>query len=245
MARDIPDILGNRILPFLHPLMRRYPLSMRRQLWNRIFCSVEHRFIYFRIPKCANSTVSRTLAAQFGTYAEPSADDRGVHAKKMGKNFWRARVYAEEDLARYYTFTIVRNPFARALSAYLDKIVQRIPYAFRDLKLESQSISFQDFLGRLAEGHLHSNVHWMPQSSVIPVDWRKVDHIGRVESLDVDLQLVTQKIFGRKCVVVSRQAGTTAAKEKLQTYYGPEEIKLVRHLYAGDFKAFYPEAENP
>jgi hypothetical protein len=236
--------LAKSIIPLFHPLLWSTSLPLRRSVSDRIFVSAEYKFIYFRVPKSANSTVALTLAKCMGALS--AHDMRGVASKKIGKKFLKSGIIFESQLARYFTFTFVRNPFARALSAYLDKI-QPVSSRFRaDLLLDETPTSFREFLERLADGFLMANVHWAPQSAVIPVHPSRLNFVGRVETLEEDLAEVLNRIFGgSNHEIVSRTVGVKSSGSRLREFYGGVETELVRKLYARDFELFYPGLADP
>src|SRR5437868_13765967 len=75
------------VVPFIHPLLWSTAIQLRRSVRNRIFCSPEFEFIYFRIPKSANSTVALTLAQRLGLGLSPADDVPGARSKDLGKRF--------------------------------------------------------------------------------------------------------------------------------------------------------------
>lgn len=68
-----------------------------------------------------------------------------------------------------YTFTILRCPFSRLASVYLDKFVSKDPVAwhFCDLlerKVAPKDVTFEMFVQSLAKPNvMHGNIHWRPQ----------------------------------------------------------------------------------
>jgi hypothetical protein len=141
----------------------------------------------------------------------------------------------------------VRNPFSRVLSAYLDKVDGGGKQTFRkELGIGAEALSFRGFLERLEDGCLCSNIHWTPQTSIVPLQPSALDFIGRVETIDRDLPCLLERIFGAgEYPVVQAGKRTTRASSRLSEYYGDAEIGLVRRLYAQDFDALYPAAPDP
>src|SRR5690625_4749524 len=101
------------------PFHRLYPSpdwAMTAQIDRRVAVDRARSFIYFRIPKAANSTVAATL------HPSPA---REVSSDIAKRSFSRASslTYREvRELAeRFFLFTVVRDPYSRLASAYLDK----------------------------------------------------------------------------------------------------------------------------
>ena len=98
----------------------------------------------------------------------------------------------------YFKFAILRNPFERLVSAYLDKIVKHEiteffaqelikkvqQYLTQQYDLE-QSISFQEFIQYIANTQDNDlDEHWKTQFSLIGRGWLKFDYLGQFEQLD-------------------------------------------------------------
>lgn len=204
-------------------------------MWNHIYCDPTRHFVYFRIPKAANSTVAKALHAQVSQSGKP---------KRAGRQFAQSGIWTRRQLERQFTFTFVRNPFARVLSCYLDKVVDGSP-KFTSL-LGGKIADFPAFLAALEKGALRANGHWAPQDELIPLAPQRLGFIGRVESIEADLPLVLGRIFGtREYAVPQSPFRTTSADARLAAFYGPKETAQVRRLYARDFALFYPDAADP
>jgi hypothetical protein len=82
----------------------------------------------------------------------------------------------EDLVAARYTFVILRDPFARLASCFLDKIVSKsLPaHRLRDLTkgpLDLDKMSFADFVELLGdEAVLAGNMHWRPQTDFLVYD---------------------------------------------------------------------------
>lgn len=223
--------LFNSLTLPLRPFYRRYPFNSKasiRSADDRGMVDLELGFFCNRIPKAANSTVVTNLARlKFGK------DVPSKQAKKMFLTPGRLSRAEVESFDSLFKFTVVREPFSRTLSAYLDKIERRA------LRAGKQS-SFSDFLGALEkERYLFSNAHWAPQSALMLIPVEQFDYIGKVENLSADLAFIKQRIRPDIAEpVTSMKANATGAKDKLIEYYSPELIQKVRDLYRQDFEAF-------
>ncbi|OOG23010.1 hypothetical protein B1C78_12855 [Thioalkalivibrio denitrificans] len=220
--------------------LRRHPLAAECHpqisvgfVFARALVSESHRFCYFRLPKCANSTVVNTLA-WYDPEVETRPDDGAARAAK--RSYGRldaARAATLDELQqRYFLFTFVRNPYTRLLSSYLDKGLQKDPRQ-----------SFADFIARLERGGLHENAHWAPQTAMLPVRPERLAFIGRTERIEEDLKTVVDRIFGQGTFQAprNREVNRKGAADKLARYYSDGLAERVHALYADDFAAFdYP-----
>jgi hypothetical protein len=72
-----------------------------------------------------------------------------------------------------YTFTILRCPFSRLLSIYLDKFLDRNPVAWKYIDLHNRTIDMEDitfefFVRSMAKERIRNgDIHWMPQTSFL------------------------------------------------------------------------------
>lgn len=231
-----------------HPLFKNVDKRVNID-WviNRAMLS-DNKFCYFRIPKCANSTIVKTLLYYYPSYHYDSNDSKGSLAKKA----FRGSIYKVKKIDpitfsdNLFCFTFVRNPYSRLLSAYLDKLVSQVgkpKYAkIRSKILKTQKkteLSFNDFVSFLETDGLFSDPHWCPQYSLIPIPLDLLAYIGKVEQLHDDLGELIPKIFNIEYKgLVLREEGRQRAKEKSSHFYNEELIERVFNLYRKDFEYF-------
>jgi len=119
----------------------------------------DREFVYYDIPKCASTTIRNMLF--------------GNDPKKC--------LPIEADIPdNYKTFTFVREPLDRIISAY--KMFTTKPIHVEQLKQfipTPESLSFDEFVSFTTRVNNH---HWQSQYKFI--EHERVDYIGRVESVD-------------------------------------------------------------
>ena len=119
--------------------------------------------IYSFIPKNACSTMRTSIAYANGCIDSPQ-DFNWIH-----KNNQTFNASLSELICADYTFVILRCPYARLASVYLDKFVSKYPPAwdFYDLinrEMELDNLSFTNFVNRLQKKAVQKgNIHWRPQ----------------------------------------------------------------------------------
>lgn len=238
------------IIPSIKRIYRDYAIS-RSSILNNIpeelksgvgkrFCfSKEYRFLYFRIPKSANSTITNSLAGAIFTSME--IDDKGINAKSKFDNISSLyKLNEEEILSRFFCFTFVRNPYSRVLSAFLDKIDKENSSMAKRAGIPDRT-GFPGFLEYLANGGLNRNPHWAPQTNLIPIAPEKLNFVGRVENLEQDFGKISRKIFGSSKPLFVRNSGRKFSESRFSDFYNSKEKDLVKKLYSDDFKRFYSE----
>lgn len=237
----------NELKAALSAFNRRYPsvsIRVAAQVDRRVAISREKRFIYFRVPKAANSTVTATLYRRLtGEQHDPTGTSRQIR-----RYFARAHTLTSRELEnlreRFFLFAFVRDPFARVLSAYLEK-VRLAPPEFRGKRLVyrhyrrplDQEVSFLEFCTFIDEGGLYADAHWYPQMTFLPVGVKTLHFLGRVETLDRDLREVFNAIFGEELIdVASKVRHATGAADKMRAVYCDKAIEIVQRNYRADFE---------
>jgi hypothetical protein len=126
--------------------------------------------IYSFIPKNACSTMRLSLAIANGCIPD-AADINWIH---NNNETFTADLAA---LARAdYTFVILRDPFARLASCFLDKFVAKDQPAWHlhdliDRTLHPDNITFADWIDALAvKSTRNADIHWRPQSDFLVCD---------------------------------------------------------------------------
>jgi Sulfotransferase family len=117
--------------------------------------------IYSFIPKNACSTMRYTIGLANGTIADAS-DFNWIH-----QNNATFRASLGELVKAKYTFAILRDPFLRIGSCYLDKMVDQTAVAWQyhtatDYRTPPPTLTFREFIAGV-KSRLRSNEHWRPQ----------------------------------------------------------------------------------
>lgn len=225
------------------------PTGLRLDVWWRTAVSHRHRYVYLRIPKAANSTISKTLAL----YTWPQRADwfaarDAIWAKRSFARFgWDTT--PESLLGQHFTFSFFRNPYSRLLSAYLQKMPKRKYRSMARAAKVTQvdAAGFRAFVAWLEADGLEANIHWAPQTSICPLPVASLNFIGHVESLDADLGTLVGKLFPgqRYDQPATRQRDRQHAVRKLETYYDEDLRRRVFALYRRDFEELGYEPSLP
>lgn len=229
----------------LHPFYLARPRlwsSHLREIDARIALSFEKNYCYVRVPKAANTAVTSTLYY----HEHGRLPDGGQVAKRSFRRPSRLLRSVPAILENFFCFTFVRNPYDRILSAYLSKLVEgeaRSPYrqiGSRIRRLYGRGeLSFGAFCAYLENEGRYGNPHWYPQhdfvDAVLP---RKLDVVGKVESINEDMARVTQAVFGRADGKIYVRGFATGASDKVGEYYDAATRAVVRRLYREDFERF-------
>lgn len=147
------------------------------RLYNITVGAAPVPFVWFRVAKAGTRSTFNAL--------------RAAKLEFEIENGFRMRV-PPDAWPDHLRFTFVRDPNARLVSAWRDKIVRGgAGSGIKDAALLEELAEFGRFVDWvLSQDPERINIHFRPQSMLVP---RNVDFIGRVESFDADFQ----HLFGR------------------------------------------------
>lgn len=229
----------------------RYQVSQRVGLpfWTAnylIHFSNIHKFLYVATPKVGCTTLKHYLQQvelqgllDYRYYGEEH--DAALSPLLQPVDCVRAFLEALDN-DRCFKFTFVRNPFSRALSGYIDKIVNSKPERERllpplGIEPDNEPPSFAHFLRAVAhQAPELRDYHWAEQSWLTQPAAIQYDFVGRFERFGDDFEHVCKQI-GFTATVPAVEHSTHADK-RYSEFYGPEEVELVREIYSRDFQTF-------
>ena len=197
--------------------------------------------VYLPNPKVAGSTIMTTLISADGSphlagirdHNEPESR-RLMSAEYNPRAFWRALLDPG-----HFRFAFVRDPYGRAVSAFLDKIVSGREVRFRTMLgfEHDEQVSFLTFLNRISEQEVSKmNRHWRPQSALISPDV-KLNFVGRFELFSDDFHRVLEQLGVEETSVSAKRDHQTSATDNLNLI-GADEKALIDRLYGDDFERF-------
>ena len=211
------------------------------------YCS-ELDLLYLNNPKCGCTTVKHSLWLASDAVLGKNTFNGNVHdrnADPFARDLFRLPAGERERVSRAAVFSVVRNPFARALSAYVDKVANDPgvwPIFLKRFGMKAcvgkEELSFADFLRLIAVAHDDIlDGHFRPQCSNLLLPLAKPGFIGFVENMaPVGRFLKRHGVAFR-----GERMNATHAYEQLSRHYDSDLAALVRERYAGDFERFgYP-----
>ncbi len=211
------------------------------------FCPLSGGYYLGINPKSACSTVKYNLwAAEFAAgrvKKAPPKKKKGIHGA-ADAIFRRADLATlATDLAATPRVTMVRNPYTRLLSCYLEKIAGSKPpkkIALLDLGLDrNEPLSFATFVQIVArQDSRDMDAHWAPQAYLSQPRDLRYDVIGSLEAIDTDMDRILVAAGLPPRPVESYIPHRTGAGKAIDKHYTDELADLVRARYAEDFAAF-------
>lgn len=223
------------------------PGQARRVYWS-LRISGGGNYVYKSVPKCGCSTVKRALwwaetrAGRFDAPYEAAFDGAQLHAIGEGTPFTNDPSAFREGM---FAFAVVRNPYERIHSAYVDKCVfapmfepATILMPLRDeLGVGSRDVSLTEFLAYVAgQPDDERDPHWMSMTGLVADDVVRTDYLGALETLADDMSAVFAHIFPEQAPeLVNANARRVSVAAPAPT---GAELETIARLYEADFEAF-------
>lgn len=187
------------------------------RLKHSVFVGDNNRWVFVETPKCACSSIKRTLielegkSIDFRHVGMESTIPMSIHSREInpisGIETWdKSSILDLFNNQNIPKFCIVRNPYARLASAWADKIRQREPGYIRLIKPINEfnknkdlnsTPSFSDFVNWLTKKNKpdHCNYHWASMKALLLPQIVNYDHVIKTENLSEELPMILNKIF--------------------------------------------------
>ncbi len=179
--------------------------------------SPQHHFVWFRVAKVGSTTIKAVFRNNH--VSMPIRSEQF----KFNPNRYKS----------YFKFAFVRNPWARVVSCYCQKVENKNPL-WEFYYGECFDKGFDYFIDFIKEKNLMTaDRHIRLQTALIPVD--QVDFIGRLENFDQDFQHVLN-ILGIGQKNIPKKNPSTHAH--YSTYYNERTKEIIAKKYQSDIKAF-------
>ena len=177
-----------------------------------------YRFVWFRVAKVGTRTILGHLKAS----GIPLDVEHGM---------WMS--YEPQAFADYFKFAFVRDPFARLVSCWSNKVRDENYFGFSRAALQ-QMQDFSEFLRWVEQQDLEGGDHHLRKQQRL-IDLNQIDLLGRSERFDDDFYRVCETL-GIACPQIARENASSAAAdvESLRQRY----IDRVYRLYEIDFELF-------
>jgi hypothetical protein len=188
---------------------------------------IDHKCVFVHIPKCAGSSISRSLFGNLG----------GGHTTARKYQI----VFTKKEFAEYFKFAFVRNPWDRVVSAFL--FLKKGGTGQTDQRWAEQNLSeypdFDSFVrGWLNPVNARASWHFKPQYPYVSGrDGRLlIDFVGYFERLQEDYSFIRRTI---RCGAPLIHLNQTRDRSKdFRQYYREETQQIVADVYREDIRIF-------
>ncbi len=203
---------------------------------KRITISSDKKIFYNRVKKNANSSLSVIF-----NYLDNGTVESVIRSRRRLVRLTMMPAEDLEHLGGYRRMIVVRNPFSRTLSAFLDRFrVEKIRRTHGEFSLDPEG--FRQFVLWLDRGGLSRNGHWDLQSKEILMPLDRYTDVLRFESLEVSLPQFFEDVgidVAELHQVGAYEGGRkreTNASERLKRFYDDQSMEIVARLLAPDFE---------
>lgn len=158
---------------------------------------------------------------------------RRVHGFNAGAHSSASCVknYANSFWDEAFKFSFVRNPWEHAVSDYFWR------------RCHKKGVSFKEFLTILDDPEAPDPHNVRPPLksnwSVFSIDNQiVVDHVGRYENLENDIEIISKNIGQRIDISSVRAKGNVREAKATSTFYDEQCVELVRSIYRKEVENF-------
>jgi hypothetical protein len=185
------------------------------------------KFIFYPVAKAGHSSINRYLLSR-----------RTVVRKDSGEDWREAKNNCESEDG-IFTFTLVRNPYTRALSSFL--YLQKLRFISKSLSFDDWVLNLKlplplnpnhNFRQSIGGVNFTINSHSFPQ--VCSFYNKRIDFMLHLETIEQDYLVLLKKLSmsPRKLAHNNR----TKKNKPWQEYYSNKSIEAIQQKYYHDFK---------
>lgn len=221
--------------------MEKFPVTSRR-LREALRFAPALGLAYLNNPKVACTSIKIALWKRSDALIGTETFN-GLNRHSINHGPWRDLLTCDPDVLQNATFfTVVRDPHARLLSAYLNKRDQPQGSLFRwcERRIGGMPDTFPEFIRRIVKVPEHErDRHIMPQWINVLWPYVRFDFVGRIEEIG------EVKAFFAQYQLQLPIRNRTGAAMKLDEHYDAETRELVALAYADDFKLWRGQLPLP
>lgn len=178
----------------------------------------DRRFVFFCHNKVAQTSINRNLLKE-----------RAIVRKDNGKIFHYHRIknYLYYDFSHPFTFTIVRNPYDRVVSAFEH---------LKKFEKVKSNWTFDYFVREILIGQRENfDIHFLPQFHWSrPLSKINFDYIGKFETLKEDWKNIAPEISAYPTLPHVNKGKSIDFRD----YYSDELKNIIYNMYKDDFIEF-------
>ena len=208
------------------------------------------------LPKCASSSIKSWIyeiefGEKFSAEECKTCGNKTIHNCKC-----LCQTTVAEISDNSFKFTIVKNPYSRILSTFLNKVIEDMKWSTDDpetignkfllymnkkkMMIKDDDVTFLEFIKSVIDENTNLSIdsHLMLQTDLMLFDDIKYDFVGRLEQLGHSMDTIREKLNVECALPDKVNIGVpppTDASGKNRNYYCPEAMELVYRYYREDF----------
>lgn len=250
----------------LGPVTAAYVQSMGWRSVNlHTHISLVNRYVYVEVPKAGCGTMKATLGGLEAARNNPGMVQRfqdAPHNRLAATPFIRPFQLPDDLLEHvltssdYRRFTVVREPAARALSGFLEKVGQGLKQSEPIVEtlrertgrdIAPADITLEQFLDVIADlPSRKQDPHWRRQADHIGLGIVNYDAVVHLEDLDASWDLIGELTRTPDLKGEYFCRNSTGARTRIADYYTPALLDRVSEVYARDYAELdYARPELP
>lgn len=179
-----------------------------------ITASDDPNFVWFRVAKVGTRSIYKALADNEVSF---TVNDSFVP-------------YRAKDWKKAFKFAFVRNPWARVVSCYIDKVTSKNHRAFAEC-FDKDFDYFVNFINKKDLKNIDRHIQL--QTELIPLD--SVDFVGRMENFEEDLNYVLTRL-GLPNTTVPHKHKTN--HKHYSQFYNERTKAIIAKKYKKDIETF-------
>ena len=193
-----------------------------------LYVSHTYKICWFPITKCASSSF-RWMFKQHDI----------VNDLSKGRD-WGWFLYDKKYL-NYFNFTIIRNPYSRLVSCWVDKVLQSDRWIKKGRQSDiihhmiDNNFTFEQFIKHVCNDTSFRDAHWWSYNQFIPKQFEEFGTVVKCETLEEDFNHLKKKIGLNECTLITRNITN---HDHYTTYYTDELIELVSRKFRHDLLRF-------
>ena len=197
----------------LHAIEHPFQRMKKEQNRYNMTVSDTHQFVWFRVAKVGTRSIFQVL------------ENNQVEFAVNGANIpFKPRKHKD-----YFKFAFVRNPWARVVSCYFDKVKEG--HNVFEVCFDQDFECFVDFIAK--QDLKTADRHIRLQTALIPVD--EVDFIGHTENFANDMRYVMTVLGFANLEIPHKHS---SQHEHYSHYYTERTKKIIARKYKKDIEAF-------
>lgn len=236
-----------------------------RDVHKAVILSLVNKFVYVRVPKVANSSIKFSIYSNEKPEGTGAIKPRIIHDIHYGPVIRPGMLGFSSPLLHkalfgpnFFRFTFVRNPYAKALSNYLDRYqaeksgvrrhVNRVALREGWISKPDELVDFPHYLKAVEKMAPRAmEIHISPQTTQIMAGLIDYDEICAFEALDTEWDRIGKRLWkGYTPDLGNQSPSRTDAGEKLASYYSAADMARLNSVYARDFEVLgYPVLDRP